>query len=46
MSEEKELNNQEAEAKNQGEGTVNDQAQEAVEVEAPKEPTFEDKFKN
>jgi len=44
MSEEKELNNQEAEAKNQGEGTVNDQAQEAVEVEAPKEPTFEDKF--
>lgn len=38
MSEEKELNNQE-------EGTVNEQeTQETVETEAPKEPTFEDKY--
>ncbi len=37
MSEEKELNNQE-------EGTIRDQEQETVEIETPKEPTFEDKF--
>lgn len=41
MSEEKELNNQEADAMRQDEGTVNDQAQE---TEAPIEPTFEDKY--
>ncbi|MFK7786680.1 MAG: nucleotide exchange factor GrpE [Crocinitomicaceae bacterium] len=44
MSEEKELNNQ-AEAQSQEEGTVNEQgSQETVETEAPKEPTFEDKY--
>lgn len=44
MSEEK-VNNQEAEAKSQEEGTVNEQeSQETVETEAPKEPTFEDKY--
>lgn len=44
MSEEK-VNNQEAETNSQEEGTVNEQeAQETVETEAPKEPTFEDKY--
>ena len=44
MSEEKELNNQ-TEAQSQEEGTVNEkESQETVETEAPKEPTFEDKY--
>jgi len=45
MSEEKELNNQEAETATKAEGTVNEQeSQEKAESEAPKEPTFEDKY--
>lgn len=44
MSEEKELNNQEAEAKGQEEGTMSENEQETVETETPKEPTFEDKY--
>lgn len=46
MSEEKELNNQEADPSVDGatEVTVDHQAQETVETEAPIEPTFEDKY--
>lgn len=44
MSEEKELNNQEADTKSQEEGTASEKEQETVEIETPKEPTFEDKY--
>ena len=45
MSEEKEVNNQEAEAMHQEGGAVENQtADQTVETEMPKEPTFEDKY--
>ena len=43
MSDEKELNNQEAETETKVEGTVNEQDSQET-AEAPKEPTFEDKY--
>ena len=44
MSEEKELNNQEAEATQQDVKGENIQEEVTVETETPKEPTFEDKY--